>query len=383
MPLNIENLTIHSYRRLQNVELRELGRVNLLVGENNSGKTTILEAVATFCRPLDPLEWLGAARRREIKASRQPLLDAVRWLFPQQGADAEGAYFSGMVRVEGTGAFPCRKSTARIVGLVGDYESDGSISPLLDDEGDENSEWAESEGPPGSVGTGTFDERGADITLSAAMADGTEREEHFRLWENERYVSRGAPNEPLLTVATVSPFAHRVEQLQVSQLSEATLTRKKFSAIEVVQLIDPDIEDLQVLSRQGIRPTVYVQHKRTGFTPLSALGDGIRRVLTIALNVAYCRGGVLLIDEIETAIHKRALGCVFEWLVKACIHHDVQLFATTHSLDAVDAIVAAKQVDLHEVNGFRLEPMDATIRARRYSGELLHRLRYERGLDVR
>ena len=55
----------------------------MLVGVNNSGKTTVLEAVSTYCRPLDPLEWISTARRREIKSSRERVLDAVRWLFPQ------------------------------------------------------------------------------------------------------------------------------------------------------------------------------------------------------------------------------------------------------------------------------------------------------------
>ncbi|MEQ9371766.1 MAG: hypothetical protein RIG63_22450 [Coleofasciculus chthonoplastes F3-SA18-01] len=36
----------------------------------------------TYCCPLDPLEWLNTARRREIKSSRKPKLDALKWLFP-------------------------------------------------------------------------------------------------------------------------------------------------------------------------------------------------------------------------------------------------------------------------------------------------------------
>jgi len=54
-----------------------------LVGANNSGKTSVLEAISTYCRPLDPLEWLNTSWRREIKSSRKPQLDALRWLFPQ------------------------------------------------------------------------------------------------------------------------------------------------------------------------------------------------------------------------------------------------------------------------------------------------------------
>src|SRR5579872_5134737 len=89
-----------------------------------------------------------------------------------------------------------------------------------------------------------------------------------------------------------------------SKLSEATLKGQKFNVIEVVQRIDSDVEDLEILSRTGIRPTLYVRHKRTGFTPLSALGDGVRRVMAIALDLGSVQHGVLLIDEIETADRK-------------------------------------------------------------------------------
>lgn len=49
----IGNLKICAFRQLKNVSLQQLGRVNLLVGVNNSGKTTVLEAISTYCRPLD------------------------------------------------------------------------------------------------------------------------------------------------------------------------------------------------------------------------------------------------------------------------------------------------------------------------------------------
>ena len=48
--LPLETLTIHQFRGLRDVELRGLGRFNVLVGLNNSGKTSVLEAIATYAR---------------------------------------------------------------------------------------------------------------------------------------------------------------------------------------------------------------------------------------------------------------------------------------------------------------------------------------------
>ena len=41
-------INIESYRGLSHVVLEELNRVNIIVGDNNSGKTSILEAIQLF-----------------------------------------------------------------------------------------------------------------------------------------------------------------------------------------------------------------------------------------------------------------------------------------------------------------------------------------------
>ena len=128
MPHHIDTLTIRAFRQFRDLEFDSLGRVNLLVGANNSGKTTVLEAVSIFCRPLDPLEWIGAARRREIKSSREPLIDAVQWLFPQKENTPDDPYYKGESIIEGVGEFPNRRTEARFQGIVGDYEAEVSES---------------------------------------------------------------------------------------------------------------------------------------------------------------------------------------------------------------------------------------------------------------
>ena len=64
--------------------LQDLGQINLLVGGNNSGKNQCFwKQYQLIAVPLDPLEWLNTSWRREIKYSRKPQLDALKWLFPQ------------------------------------------------------------------------------------------------------------------------------------------------------------------------------------------------------------------------------------------------------------------------------------------------------------
>ena len=83
----------------------------------------------------------------------------------------------------------------------------------------------------------------------------------FELLEDERFTRREPPGKLRLPLSTISPFSHRVEQLQVRQFTEATLTQEKFSVVECVNLIDCDVAALEILSRQGKRPALWVQHK--------------------------------------------------------------------------------------------------------------------------
>lgn len=114
---------------------------------------------------------------------------------------------------------------------------------------------------------------------------------------------------------------------------------------------------------------------------LSVLGDGERRALIVALSLPIVAGGVLLVDEIETAIHFSALRKFFTWLVQACQRYDIQLFATTHSIETLDALLQAQGSDREGPVVFRLS--EGAGAAQRFSGDLLHRLRLERGLEVR
>ncbi len=118
--------------------------------------------------------------------------------------------------------------------------------------------------------------------------------------------------------------------------------------------------------------------------PISVLGDGIRRALSIALSVRKARNGLLLIDELEAGLHVSALDRLYPWLVEACIANNVQLVATTHSLEAVEVIARLAEGDKQrEMAAYHLASPGSSHPLKRYTGGMLHRLVHEQGLDVR
>ncbi|NNC03114.1 AAA family ATPase [Corallococcus exiguus] len=381
--LPIENLTIHRLRGLRDVELTGCGRVNVLVGRNNSGKTTVLEAVAFHARPLSPAEWLEAVSRRDPALSRSAIIEGLRWLFPQAKEEdvAEARPESRMVHISGQGSLPTREARTHFEEIEG-YLLGGDESPSGD--ATEFSPLGE-----GVLRHGARLRFHATLTANDAAPSSSgpapSHEERFAVdfWEARPSLISLPQQTGATPIATVTPFSHRIRQLEVEALSDAVFSDLKPTVLDLLKQFDPDIEDLEILKRPRNDAAIYLRHRRLGRAPLSTFGDGMRRVLLMGVSLATVQGGILLVDEIESAIHTRALDASFRWLIQACQRLDVQLFATTHSLEAVDALLAASTSSSDDLVVYRLESKDGNTRAKRFSQDQLTVLREELGQEIR
>ena len=209
--------------------------------------------------------------------------------------------------------------------------------------------------------------------------------ENFLLWEDEPLYRLSGTREPSLNTSIVTPSSHRSTIGQFRLLTEARFQNFKSDVVKLLQQMDKNISDIEILlspESMNSRFNIYIQHERLGLAPVSTFGDGIRRLLHIALKLASVKGGILLIDELESTIHTEALQSSFQWLVKWCTEMDVQLFATTHSLEAVDALLEVTESDSDLVL-YRLEPKEEKTKVVRHDGHRLRRLREELGQEVR
>ncbi len=381
MSYQIDNLTIHRFRGLRNVELSGLGRINLIVGPNNSGKTTVLEAVSTFCQPLDVWAWLGAASwNREVPPQGVSMPERTRWLFPNDMGMSRGEFGDAEYGTRVSGAGRCPILEVRALGEEitqftngTDHSSPSSTAPPL---------------PSAAIRSG----HGLRLYVepSAAMHFGPEIQsfgpvtQYFELWEGEAFVVRGPTNKRFsIPTEWVNVLSHHVRFQTAAWLGQAFVERRKDSALEMIRHFDPGIRDVELVTSGG-STGVYVDHEQLSRpAPLMTFGSGLQRLLDMALAVEAAAGGALLIDELEIGIHRDALGRVFPRLVEACKLRDVQLFATTHSLEAIDAILPPDEADCGEIVAFRLGQKDGRPFAKRTAGDMLHDLRYGGGLDVR
>lgn len=318
----INRFFIEQYRGINNLRIEQLNQVNLIVGDNNCGKTSVLEALQLFRTSGDLANVYRIARQREsiFGVNSNSIYENFICMFPHDGSNLE-------IRISGECngneiSFDLKGTQEKV--LIDSKELNRFVLREMEDISEE-------------LETDTF-----DGLISFQYGKGG-REEKISINRFSRLSGTPMSKSDEFAIVYVSPFEH---------LKGNTIGRiirndgYKEICLKALQLFDSDIEDMMIFrSDIGNRPVEYLKHKRLGNMPLSTFGDGIKKVLVLSNAIARAAGGILLIDEIETAIHKKYYDDIFRFIIKACRAFDVQVFITTHSLEAIDGLLATQDYE--------------------------------------
>jgi ABC-type branched-subunit amino acid transport system ATPase component len=348
----LDELHVGAFRGLRDVTLSSLAKVNLLVGGNNSGKTSVLEALGVLASPIGVAEWSLISQGRRGLGVGLSFPDAIRWMF-QTADSGSGLHIRLTGKITGSGAAELNASCEAIRGFP-PQDRTGSTGSL--EEGWRVCALFKSEDPTQPNLSDTF-----DLWPSSGIAQG------------ELSSVEGIP------WVLMDPYSHRNQSDAVYRLSELTKAGARSNVVEMLRGFDPSVTELETLAgRHTNEAYIAVRQQGRELVPASIMGDGFRRALAIALAIPEARGGFLLIDEIETALHVSVLDKLFPWLIRTCDAYNVQLFATTHSLEAVSSMLNSAEGTTDSVATYHLGQ-----KAARYSLEMMRRTVRDRGLDIR
>ncbi|GHO93182.1 hypothetical protein KSF_032300 [Reticulibacter mediterranei] len=375
---HLDEFFIQRFRGLRDLKLEKPGQVNLLVGNNNSGKTSVLEALSLFCDPLNWRKWYNISSQRELPplvgSSR---VDRLLWLFPSTIGDSiDLPTEKNRILLSASGDSPIEKVSAsyeKFSEIVGVSRSGVKLDENVVDE-------REIEVDSIKINVLAFTK-----FIQLAMFEGQDASFQEEITFSDR--SPFPPNRqknrvPPVPSQIVTPFSHRTGGLTSQLWSEVVEADLKQETINLLRFFDPAIEDVDIILPSERSQILSIKHKKLGRAPLSTFGDGLRRVFTLATSIPRVKNGLLLIDELETAIHTTALEKTFSWLVNVCVSNNVQLFATTHSLEAVDAILDAAR-DQTDFVAYRLQQDEERTNVVRFDKETVVRLREELGMEIR
>ncbi len=140
--------------------------------------------------------------------------------------------------------------------------------------------------------------------------------------------------------------AESIHEDRLGQLWDAlVLTPEEEEIIESLRIVEPQVERLAFLA-EGRGTSANILLKLKGLkqrVPLGSLGGGMRHLLALVLNLLSARGGVLLVDEIDTGLHYSVMVDMWRLIVETARRLDVQVLATTHSLDCVRALARLRK----------------------------------------
>jgi energy-coupling factor transporter ATP-binding protein EcfA2 len=328
----IRELQLKDFRGFSDFKLNGLERVNLLVGSNNSGKTSFLEAIELLLAHGDPRTiWRSLTRRGERifgdedgDVSRD--LD-VSHLFHGHEPVIETSFSVISNSIDGD---------EKLTGTIREFPSDESNPELFPDGrfNDYSSmglhfDWSSSRKAEETL-----------IPLTAKLG--------ISIDSVRRSIAR--PQErrtPLAFVTTESLSEDEV----ISALSAVVFEPEEEFLLQALQILDPSIVRIApVVESRTVSSSLPVRSRRGGVVikvkdvqgriPIGTMGDGIWHLLSLALSLVRARGGVLLVDEIDTGLHYSVMEDMWRVVQKTAHRLDVQVFATTHSSDCWKALAA-------------------------------------------
>lgn len=376
--LAFDTLSVGAFRGLRNVKLERLRRINLLVGANNSGKTSILEAIAILQNPFDPIEWFNVVRARETRSvlvdpERMSTVEALRWMFPARTNDVWNNQDPLPISLQ-TSAFGATDKLNINCEVVRGVLDPQQIRRTL---GRALANIAE-----------PVEDHGLLLKASASLEQGmlmpVQFSRDWTIWSQIGLRLEFRQQRPRENVQFLAPYAHRNSSVNLRRLTEASKAGSRDDIDALLRDLDNRMAGVEIItSDDGRYPKIAIRMRNGGLMPLGVLGDGVRRALSIALSLRTAANGILLIDEIEAALHVSALDRVYRWLDEAVSSFSVQVFATTHSLEAIDAIIRSASPASHsDLSGYAIDEAEENG-VKRYTGGMLHRLVRQRGLDIR
>ena len=330
MAIHVKNLDIGSYRGIRDLKIDNLGSVNILVGDNNSGKTSVLEAIQILCNP-NRYDLIRLARQRESYRSalkRMGILDSFLYLFDAK--DKDGSY--------------SLKIAGEICGKLNQVSVIGELAEQLVDlsELEERS-------------TSEIDSQDVDLQEEILTFIGylesslLNSKFDFDINNYSKLIGNSTRFKILKT-----EFIRVVEHIIHDPVSNLTREKRvKNEAVRLLKIFDNTITDIRYV-KEGKSFFAIIDSSDGTEIPLSVYGDGMKKALTILNAMMNASAGIVLIDEFETALHTSAMRQVFKFMLEISKQLDIQLFLSTHSIEAMDKLLESAKEDINDIRVIRL-----------------------------
>jgi AAA15 family ATPase/GTPase len=147
---------------------------------------------------------------------------------------------------------------------------------------------------------------------------------------------------------------------------------KKERLIECLRILDESITDVTTIIIDGF-VQLYITDKQNTKMPMHIMGDGIRKIMNVALILLANPSSVLLLDEIENGLHYSLHAKFWALIASLASKEKCQIIATTHSYECINgALEGFKEVELSDIFTYvRLDRDVESIKSKAFTSDML------------
>ena len=325
-----KNIEIRNFRGIDHLTIDDFSRVNIFLGQNSSGKTSVLECLLLmmgFSNP-DLPQMVNSIRSRSYSG-----FSDLTYIFHRLDLKTKPEISSELF-----------DDTRRHLSLELTYVFDGQSQPDL-----QNGQIPTSE-------TKTFLNT---LKMLFDVEFGQQKNTYeCTLTANQQgLISNKKLAEGYLEKNSVAFLpADLAAGNPVNDLVELIKRRLKGTVAERLKNFDSRITTLEILNN-----VAYVGLE--GIDQLMAVnmqGDGLRRYLNIVAASANPMNNILLIDEIENGLHYSVYRKLWQALFTLAVASDKQLFVTTHSKETLCHLSKMLEENINYQKDFRLYTLEKT-----------------------
>lgn len=294
---HIKELTIGNYRRFQDFNVKDIGQFNLIVGDNNTGKTSLLEALTVATKKFSKNEYT-------LKILAQILL--------YRNKKHRESHLNDILY--------------------------NNINLLRKEKNPLNFSFTFNDNNPVELTIDLFDYDTHLQKLSIESKTIFEYDNGIGHYSFAFFTKQGInlakiTNDMVLDFFPFIPFGTgytwQIENLFSTYQRNVTDLK---NLIENIKILLNNIVDIRLDNELGIM--IYEKNENLS-RPIYSYGEGSVKTLRIILELFYCRDRFLNIDEIDAGIHHSRFLNFWKTVLQVAKNYNVQLFATTHNEECI------------------------------------------------
>ena len=294
----LDGIYLKNYRLFKELEISGFKRINLIVGKNNVGKSTLLEGVyaTTWQAGFISFMQLRLSLRNDWESfERDGVLDSLREFFygRELPYGEDNAMRIGLSLEKTTKYYLSTKTTLSFT----EYEEDVFVI----DEGD----------LPREI-----------------------------IFENFKGYKKGQFN-----LGSNFLGHHRLNSQSWEKLykawSKIVLTEKEDDIVSALQIIEPALQRIAFLDFKDGKKVMAKLGDVAMPVSLFSMGDGLLQILQIIFNMVNCQDDIFLVDEIENGLHWSVQVDLWRMIFHLSKKLNIQVFASSHSRDTLWALQKA------------------------------------------